>query len=106
VHDYAAATGEAEARDLLDRCVRTVKRHLDDFDCGFWSLYEQSGTRLPMLASGFYHALHVSQLRVTARLLDLPELARTADRWDGYAARPACAHRALAYKAVFKVLYY
>jgi hypothetical protein len=36
----------------------------------------------------------------------MPELARTADRWDGYAARPACAHRALAYKAVFKVLYY
>ena len=34
------------------------------------------------------------------------DFARVADRWDGYAARPACAHRALAYKAVFKVLYY
>lgn len=106
VHDYARATGEPEARDLLERCVRTVKRHLEDFDCGFWSLYEQSGTRLPMLASGFYHALHISQLRVTARLLDLPEFARVADRWDDYASRPSCAHRALAYKAVFKVLYY
>ena len=106
VHDYAQATGEPAARDLLERCVRTVKRHLEDFDCGFWSLYEQSGTKLPMLASGFYHALHISQLRVTARLLGLPELARVADRWDDYASRPSCAHRALAYKAVFKVLYY
>ncbi len=106
VRDYAQASGDPAAHDLLERCTRTLTRHLDDFDCGFWSLYEQSGTRLPMLASGFYHALHISQLRITARLLEMPELARTADRWDGYASRPSCAHRALAYKAVFKVLYY
>ena len=106
VRDYAKASGDPEAERLLERCTRTLTRNLDDYDCGFWSLYEQSGTRLPMLASGFYHALHISQLRVTARLLDMPELARTADRWEGYAARPTCAHRALAYKAVFKVLYY
>jgi heparosan-N-sulfate-glucuronate 5-epimerase len=106
VRDYADASGEPAARDLLERCVRTLRRHLGEFDCGFWSLYEQSGTRLPMLASGFYHALHVSQLRVTARLLDLPELAKTADRWAGYAARASCAHRPLAGKAQFKVLYY
>jgi heparosan-N-sulfate-glucuronate 5-epimerase len=106
VRDYARASGDPQAHDLLERCTRTLKRHLDDFDCGFWSLYEQSGTRLPMLASGFYHALHISQLRVTSRLLDMPELAQTADRWEGYAAKPSCAHRALAYKAVFKVLYY
>jgi len=106
VRDYANTSGDPAASDLLERCTRTLGRHLDDYDCGFWSLYEQSGTKLPMLASGFYHALHISQLRITARLLEMPELARTADRWDGYAARPSCAHRALAYKAVFKVLYY
>jgi len=106
VRDYGSASGDPAARDLLERCTRTLTRNLDDYDCGFWSLYEQSGTRLPMLASGFYHALHISQLRITSRLLDMPELARTADRWEGYAARPSCAHRALAYKAVFKVLYY
>jgi hypothetical protein len=106
VHDYAEASGDPAAAQLRERCTRTLTRHLDSYDCGFWSLYEQSGTRLPMLASGFYHALHVSQLRVTARLLDMPELDRTAARWDGYAASPSCANRALAYKAVFKVLYY
>jgi hypothetical protein len=106
VRDYANASGDPAAHHLLERCTRTLTRNLDSYDCGFWSLYEQSGTKLPMLASGFYHALHISQLRITARLLDMPELARTADRWDGYAASPACAHRALAYKAVFKVLYY
>jgi hypothetical protein len=106
VRDYAKASGDAAAHDLLERCTRTLTRNLERYDCGFWSLYEQSGTRMPMLASGFYHALHISQLRISARLLDMPELARTADRWAGYAASPACAHRALAYKTVFKVLYY
>ena len=106
VRDYANASDDPAAQQLLERCTRTLKRNLGQFDCGFWSLYEQSGTKLPMLASGFYHALHISQLRVTARLLEMPELARMADRWDGYAASPSCAHRALAYKAVFKILYY
>ncbi|MEW6268123.1 MAG: D-glucuronyl C5-epimerase family protein [Thermodesulfobacteriota bacterium] len=106
VRDYAAASDDRRASDLVERCTKTLTRNLDDYDCGFWSLYEQSGTRLKMLASPFYHALHVSQLRVTARLLDMPELARTADRWEDYAAQPWCVRRALAYKALFKVLYY
>lgn len=106
VHDYAAASGDPAADELLERCRKTLERNLDAYDCGFWSLYEQSGTKLPMLASRFYHALHISQLRVTARLLDMPALKRTADRWEGYAASPACARRALAYKALFKLLYY
>jgi hypothetical protein len=106
VRDYAGATGDAEAERLVARCAKTLARHLEEYDCGFWSLYEQSGTRLPMLASRFYHALHISQLRITARLLDMPELSRTADRWDDYAATPSCVRRAVAYKALFKVLYY
>ena len=106
VRDYALATGEQRAWALHDRCVRTLLRHLPSYDCGFWSLYEQSGTRLPMLASPFYHRLHISQLRITARLLDSPELAATADRWQAYADDRSCARRALVQKALFKVLYY
>ncbi|MBM4265381.1 MAG: hypothetical protein FJ144_02005, partial [Deltaproteobacteria bacterium] len=48
VHDWAQATGGKEADELRERCVRTVVRHLASYDCGFWSLYEHSGTRLPM----------------------------------------------------------
>jgi len=106
VKDYAAACGGTDARDLLAACTRTVLRRVADYDCGYWSLYEQSGTRMKMLASPFYHRLHVSQLRITARLLDQPELDLWADRWTEYAASNACARRALAYKALFKVLYY
>jgi heparosan-N-sulfate-glucuronate 5-epimerase len=106
VKDYADVSADAAARSLLEACTRTLMRNLPDYDCGYWSLYEQSGTRMKMLASPFYHRLHVSQLRITARLLEQPELGTWADRWDRYAASNACAKRALAYKALFKVLYY
>jgi len=46
---------DTEARRLLESCARTVRRKVASFDCGFWSLYEHSGTRLPELASPFYH---------------------------------------------------
>ena len=106
VKDYADVSGEPPARELLTACTRTLLRNLAAYDCGYWSLYEQSGTRMKMLASPFYHRLHISQLRITARLLALPELAAWADRWSHYAERQTCAKRALAYKALFKLLYY
>src|SRR5262249_19381683 len=106
VYDYAALLGDADARGLLEACVRTVRRNVASFDCGFWSLYEHSGTRLPMLASAFYHGLHISQLSITARLLDMPELARWADRWQDYTRSTFSRRRAFVQKAAFKLLYY
>jgi heparosan-N-sulfate-glucuronate 5-epimerase len=106
VRDYAAGGGARAAQALLDACTRTLERNLPSFDCGFWSLYEQSGTRLRMLASPFYHGLHVNQLAITARLLARPALAGWSARWEGYRQRPWCRRRALAHKALFKALYY
>jgi heparosan-N-sulfate-glucuronate 5-epimerase len=106
VRDYAVASERPEAWSLLGACTRTLRRNLPAFDCGFWSLYEQSGTRLPMLASPFYHGLHVNQLAITARLLDEPELADWAARWRDYTRSAWCRRRAFAQKALFKALYY
>jgi len=106
VRDWAVTSGDPDAARLLDACARTLSRNLERFDCGFWSLYEQAGTRLPMLASPFYHGLHVSQLAITARLLDMPELERWASRWRGYARSAPCRQRAFVQKALFKLLYY
>jgi len=106
VRDYAVAGRARAAWALLEACERTLRRHLPTFDCGFWSLYEQSGTRLPMLASPFYHGLHINQLGITSRLLDMPDLDDCAERWRGYARNPWCRRRAFAQKVLFKVLYY
>ena len=106
VYDYALATKEATAQELFSRGVRTLLHNLDRYDLGFWSLYEQSGTRLPMVASAFYHCLHIVQLRVMHRLTGEELFTRVADRWENYARSRVNRARALGYKSAFKLCYY
>jgi heparosan-N-sulfate-glucuronate 5-epimerase len=106
VYDYYLATKDDSAQRLFSSAVQTLLHNLDQYDLGFWSLYEQSGTRLPMVASTFYHRLHIVQLRVMHRLTGEPEFARVADRWERYTQSRANRTRALAYKTAFKLCYY
>ena len=106
VHDYWLCTREPAARQLFDSCSETLARNLPTFDVGYWSLYEHSGTRMKMLASGFYHSLHIVQLRVMSRLTGNQIFSAYADRWSAYAAKTLNRKLAYAYKAVFKVVYY
>jgi len=105
-YDFFLATKEEAARDLFDQAVETLRNNLDRYDLGFWSLYEQSGTRLPMVASPFYHQLHIAQLRVMHRLTGDEVFSRTADRWEAYARSRTKRTRAFCYKGAFKLCYY
>lgn len=106
VLDYSLATEDRSAQELFARAVQTLLRNLDRYDLGFWSLYEQSGTRLPMVASPFYHQLHVVQLRVMHKLTGEETFARVADRWENYSRSRGNRTRALFYKSAFKLCYY
>lgn len=106
VHDILLATGDVRARMRLNEAVRTLRERLHDFDAGYWSLYEHSGTRMKMLASPFYHRLHIVQLRVMARITGDPFFERVAVRWQRFADDPWKRRRALAYKIAFKVSHY
>jgi len=106
VYDYFLATRDASAQDLFSRGVRTLLHNLGRYDLGFWSLYEQSGTRLPMVASRFYHRLHIVQLRVMHRLTGVALFAEVADRWEAYTHSRTNRTRALVYKTAFKLCYY
>jgi hypothetical protein len=106
VHDYFLATGDPTAQTLFQQASETLRKNLPRYDLGFWSLYEQSGTRLPMVASSFYHQLHIVQLRVMERLTGEVEFGRVADRWEDYSRSCAKRARALCYKSAFKLCYY
>ncbi len=106
VYDYYLATQNASAQELFRSAVKTLRDNLKHYDLGFWSLYEQSGTRLPMVASPFYHRLHIVQLRVMHKLTREHVFAQYADRWEHYARNRANRTRALCYKTVFKLCYY
>ena len=106
VYDFFLATKGRAARQLFNRAVETLRKNLDRYDMGFWSLYELSGTRLPMVASPFYHQLHVAQLRVMHRLTGDEVFSQYADCWEKYAHSRAKRTRALCYKGAFKLCYY
>jgi hypothetical protein len=106
VYDYCLATQSQAAAWLFAEAVRTLKKNLHRFDAGFWSLYEQSGTRLKMLASPFYHHLHIVQLRVMHKLTGESLFADYARRWEAYRLSRVKRTLALTYKALFKLLYY
>lgn len=106
VYDYFLATGSDQAVRLFAASVATLRKNLGRYDLGFWSLYEQSGTRLPMIASPFYHRLHITQLRVMHRITQEQFFCDYADRWEKYGRSRAKRTRALCYKGAFKLCYY
>jgi hypothetical protein len=105
-HDLAIATHDELARKLWQDSLATLKANLHCYDTGYWSLYEQSGTRMKMMASPFYHRLHIVQLRVMAKLSGDSFFTEFADRWERYQQSRVKRSRALVYKSVFKLCYY
>ena len=59
-----------------------------------------------MVASRFYHQLHIVQLRIMHRLTGEDLFAQVADRWEDYAHSRRNRTRALCYKSAFKLGYY
>jgi heparosan-N-sulfate-glucuronate 5-epimerase len=106
VHDYGLATGDARVKELFANVTRTLLHNIDSYDFGFWSLYEQSGTKLKMVASPFYHQLHVVQLRIMRQMTGKEKFGQVADRWEAYARSRANRAAALCYKSAFKLCYY
>ena len=106
VYDYFLATGSREAMSLFAAAVKTLDANLGRYDLGFWSRYELSGTLLPMIASPFYHRLHVTQLRVMHRITSEKTFDQYATRWESYARSPSKRSRAFFYKGAFKLCYY
>ncbi|HEX6803134.1 MAG TPA: D-glucuronyl C5-epimerase family protein [Terriglobales bacterium] len=106
IYDYFLATGSKQAVSLFADCVRTLCRNLKRYDLGFWSRYELSNTFLPMIASRFYHRLHITQLRIMHQITREPGFAEYAGRWEAYTRSRAKRTRALWQKGAFKLCYY
>mgnify|MGYP001043465826 CR=1 FL=1 len=106
VYDYFLLTGAESARALYQKALNTVKDNLHRYDIGYWSLYDLSSLRLKMIASPFYHQLHIVQLRILQRLTGDEIYRRFADRWERYQGKALNRWRAFLYKLIFKVFYF
>jgi heparosan-N-sulfate-glucuronate 5-epimerase len=106
VYDFAIQFKNEQATDLFNKYKETLVQELESYDNGFWSLYEHSGTWIKMIASTFYHKLHIVQLRVMYHLTSENIFNEKANKWDAYLTNPLNRKRATIQKAIFKVLYY
>ena len=106
VYDYALQFKDDKAMGLFNLYIKTLLNELDSFDNGSWSLYEHSGTWLKMIASPFYHKLHIVQLKVMFQITSESFFLVYANKWQKYESNLMNRIRAIIKKAVFKVFYY
>lgn len=106
VLDHAFARDSTEASRLWDESVKTLVANIHRFDNGYWSMYDLYPGRPRCIASPFYHDLHIVQLEIMDRLTGEAVFKQYADRWRRFRASPFKRRRAVAAKAVFKVLRY
>lgn len=106
VYDYSRWSGDARAAGIWASCVATLEQRLSDFDTGWWTLYEAPHGDRQMLASRYYHTLHITQMRVLHRLTGSDLFEAAARRFQDYLDNPAHRARAFAQKAAFKLRHY
>jgi hypothetical protein len=106
VYDFARWRHDPVANAILDASLRTLIANLPRYDTGNWSLYELGDDDAPMLASPYYHQLHIVQLRALHLMTGRREFAECADRWEAYAASRVKRNWALARKVWFKLRRY
>jgi heparosan-N-sulfate-glucuronate 5-epimerase len=103
LRDVAVGLGQVEAGRAFEQGVDALAASIQRWDTGGWSLYDLFPHRVPNVASGAYHALHVAQLEAMVELAPRPELAAAAERFAAYGASRASRARAFARKALFRV---
>ena len=106
VYDYYLITKDEIAKELFDSAVKTVEKNLYRYDIGFWSLYSLSPTKLKLIASPFYHSLHIVQLEILYKMTGESTFEKFSNRWKQYEENSLYRKKALVKKLIFKFIYY
>jgi len=101
--DVARGLADAASDEFFTASAGCLRRSIDQYDSGWWSLYSLYPYRLPDLAKPFYHRLHIDLLDVLYRLVGFAELQSTATRWRAYDT-PARRAAVIGEKALLKGL--
>lgn len=104
VYDLYLLTNDPFYLKTFRNYTNTIKNFLINYDTGFWSLYDLSPDK--MLASPFYHRLHIVQLKILTRMSQNPYFLQIAYKWYWYAQNTFNRVIATFYKSLFKLLKY
>ncbi len=84
LYDYLAFTHDNKIEVLIQQGIDTLHIMLNEFDTGYWTLYDLLHK---CLAPRFYHYLHVTLLEALAKYSGCEHCAMLATRWAGYQRR-------------------
>jgi len=82
VLDYAKATGSDKAWNWWREGVETLKAHVADFDCGYWSVYDLEYREL--VSMHYQVNLHIPQLEAMHLLTGERCFSHYAIRWRSF----------------------
>ena len=81
LYDLTLMCEEDKYKQTLQSTLATLKKHLSDFDLGYWSKYDMG----KMITSPFYHKLHIAQLKALVMIDDdavFPEMLAKFERYQ------------------------
>jgi len=103
VYDYFLFNKEKKVKELFDGFVETLIKNLNQYDIGYWSLYDLSEKKKKNLASPFYHNLHIVQLEILYRISNINVFEKYSQKWKSYRSKPTNRTKALILKGIFKI---
>ena len=91
---------DKESKQQYEHSLAAMIKKLPEYDNGYWSLYNNEG----MLASPFYHHLHINQLRAMYALTQKEAFKNYADKWSKYGESGWNKKKAFILKAIQKIM--
>lgn len=96
---YDASLVEPSFCEAFSLSAETLARHLDDYDSGYWSLYDLERR----IASPAYHTLHIAQLQAMAELSGDDRFLTKSELFKKYSEKRANRMRAISRKLAQKL---
>ena len=99
LYDLTLVDKSEEYRKVLDKAVKSLAKHLNEFDNGYWSMYDMKGR----ITSPFYHDLHIAQLEALYLTCGDDEFKEMQERFEGYRNKQTNRSRAFTKKVIQKI---
>lgn len=98
--DYVLMSHDTDTyKDKMDKSVSTLISYLPRFNSFYWSKYNAAD----IMASPFYHNLHIAQMQAMYALTGEEIFALYAKRWHKQQKNPVCKTLAFVKKAIQKL---
>lgn len=101
LYDYVITTGDKGSyKEAMDKILKSLIKVLPLYKCTYWSMYSEDG----LIASPFYHNLHVAQMQAMYQLTGEPIFDEYAKRWERQQKNPFCKCLAFVKKSIQKII--